>query len=169
MRVMTVVVLFLTMAGGALAQEALLDPAAQCQELGGTWSNFKGRCDRTGKHFLKDKKALAGLAIIAGVEVVRGAVTSHYRSGGTKLFGNTTTNGEIIGTEIATFGILVGLHRLEWYLGHDDPNKYWRATSYAMIPAVALGAGGYGIHDIYSSNQPLPKPQLLNNPMYQRK
>jgi hypothetical protein len=55
---------------------------------------------------------------------------------------------------------MTGFHATNWYLGHDDPNKYWRFASYAAIPTVSLTAGVIGVRDIIDSNQPLPKPQL---------
>jgi hypothetical protein len=123
-----------------LASLACAGPREQCRELGGTWSGFKQRCDMTGHRSLwKDKKFWLGVGIIAGANLAQGIQYNKVRSGGTYAFGNHTSSGDIALWESAFTAAMFGLHSFEWYLGHDDPNKYWRFTSRAMIPAADTG------------------------------
>lgn len=146
----------------------------QCVEIGGTWSNFKGRCDQTHlKSPFRDKKWWAGEAIILAEGLASGIETNRIKTGGSYLFGDCgpcTSSQDIALLETASAVWLTGLHAFNWYLGHDDPNKYWRFTSYAAIPTVAMSVGVYGIIRNNEVGPPNPKPpqqNLLNNPMYQ--
>ena len=143
----------------------------QCLDRGGTWSNFKGRCDTTHlRSPLRDKKWWAGEAIILAEGLASGIETNRIKTGGTALFGNCgacTTSADIAIFETAMAAWFSGLHAFEWYLGHDDPNKYWRFTSYAAIPTVAMSIGVFGIIHNNEVGPPAPKPALKNNPMYQ--
>ena len=136
----------------------------QCVDIGGTWSNFKGRCDVTGiKSPFKDKKWWLGEGIILAEGLASGITTNQHKTGGTHLFGNCggcTTSGDIALFETAAVAFFTGLHGFEWYLGHDDPNKYWRFGSYAAIPALAASVGVYGIIHNNEVGPPAPATQI---------
>jgi hypothetical protein len=112
----------------------------QCRDFGGTWSSFKGRCDQTHKHFFKDKQTWGALALIGANVLTVSLSANHVKDGGTFAFGNNTTSGGIALVGIATFGAMLGFQRVNWYLGHDDPSKAWRETSYWLMPGMISGA-----------------------------
>lgn len=94
------------------------------------------------RHWYKDKKWWAGEAVILGMAATQGIATSRVKSGGTFAFGNHTSNAKIALFEAGVnVPVFTGLHIFEWHLGHNDPNKYWRFTSYAAVPAADAAIG----------------------------
>jgi len=111
------------------------------------------------KHFYQDKKWWIGEAAIVASGLASGISVNHTRQGGTNLFGNATSSGEIAGIELAGFGVYTGLHILDWKVGHDDPNKVWRFIAYTSVPAIATSFNIATAVDALNST-PAAKPDL---------
>jgi len=138
-------IFFLCMLALLLASVIMAKPKSavvqQCADLGGTWSNFKQRCDTTHLKIYKDPKFWGGEAIIAGSWLASGIAVNHTRTGGTNIFGNQTTSGKIAALETGIFCFYSGLNAITWYAGHDDPSLFWRSMGYWSIPAVSVAGG----------------------------
>ena len=90
------------------------------------------------KHFWTDKKVLVGEAIIIGSTLGLDATsTCHALRNGTEAGGSlVSTCGQAVGVEAAAASFYTLLNYAEWHFGHDDPNRYWRFTSYWSMPAA---------------------------------
>ena len=136
---MRITILLLLCAGSVFAQAT---PKAQCEDLGGTWSKFKQRCDMTHKHILKDKKFWLGVGAIAITHALDGYSTSKVRNtcpGCAErnfVLGKHPTDSQLALFEISAVTWFSFLHGVSWYAGHDDPSPAWRAIGYTAVPAV---------------------------------
>jgi hypothetical protein len=150
-----------------------LDARTQCQQADGSWSNFKHRCDLTHKRFFKDPKTWTALAILGTNVTIVTASANNVKAGGTFIFGNNTSTGGLVGIGIGTFVAMTGFQRINWYLGHDDPDcpkGPWCNMSYFLLPALVSGATAW---EMTSTNwghnpglKPLPLPYLKRDWLY---
>jgi hypothetical protein len=127
----------------ALTVQAQPSYKQQCADIGGTWSNFKGRCDLTGRrHPWSDKRWWAGIAVIVIDHALDASSTMGVQHRcpdcveTNPILGPHPSAAQVWGLDAGAILFYSGLHYVEWYAGHDDPNKYWRFASQWTIPII---------------------------------